>query len=149
MSHVVAFYVKVLCVMDDILEELYEIISSVHPELAGKLVGMMRDLGEKECARCLENQEALAERLDEALIILDRADQCRKPPPLEEKRIDPEDGKTRTFRELRALCGGQYSQKEIEDYWQTCTSADASANPPATASKVAVGYAAAKASAAP
>jgi len=106
--------------MEALGEELYGIIVLCYPELAPKLTGMILSLGEEECRACLDSQERLAERLDEAFRVLDSNGQCAKEPEPEEKRIDPEDGKARTFKELRALCVSRYSAQEIEDYWKTC-----------------------------
>lgn len=103
--------------MEALGNELFQIIVQVYPELAPKLTGMLLQLGDEECAACLESQERLAERLDEAFKILDVSGQDAKAPAPEEKRIDPEDGKARSLSELRTLCAGQYSVKEIEAYW--------------------------------
>jgi len=105
--------------MEELGTELFEIIVQIYPELAPKLTGMLMQLGEEECIACLESQEKLAERLDEAFRILDASGQQTKGASQEEKRIDPEDGKARTLTELRALCKGTYSPKEIEAYWAT------------------------------
>lgn len=40
-----------------------------------------------------------------------------QPPAQPEARVDPEDGRPRTLEELKQLCSGRYSDKEIEDYW--------------------------------
>jgi len=103
--------------MEELGTELFEIIVQIYPELAPKLTGMLMQLGEEECIACLESQEKLAERLDEAFKILDATGTKGRDPSQEEKRIDPEDGKARTLTELQALCKGTYSPQEIDAYW--------------------------------
>mmetsp|Transcript_31512 Transcript_31512/g.91141 ORF Transcript_31512/g.91141 Transcript_31512/m.91141 type:complete len:345 (-) Transcript_31512:104-1138(-) len=121
----------------EIGEELYAIVSLAYPELAGKLVGMLLQLGEDECAACLESQEHLAKRLDEAMAILDRSQAATTAAAVarahaaskatrpgkggreEEKRVDLEDGVARNFGELQQLCAGRYSAAEVEAYWQS------------------------------
>lgn len=65
--------------MASVGEMLYEIVARAYPELAPKLTGMLLQLGEDECWMCLEDDELLAKRLDEALVILDNSGQCGKP----------------------------------------------------------------------
>eukprot|EP00929_Paragymnodinium_shiwhaense_P090791 TRINITY_DN5089_c0_g1_i1.p1 TRINITY_DN5089_c0_g1~~TRINITY_DN5089_c0_g1_i1.p1 ORF type:complete len:427 (-),score=142.17 TRINITY_DN5089_c0_g1_i1:187-1467(-) len=106
--------------MQEVGEQLYEWVVQIHPELAGKLVGMLLQLGLPECQACLRDQEKLAMRLDEALQILDNSGQMARMPVKadpSEKRIDPTDGQARTLEELRTLCKGQYSAAEIDEYW--------------------------------
>lgn len=108
--------------MQSIGNDLYAIVSLCHPELAPKLTGMLLQLGEAECLACLEDQEKLAERLDEAMAILDESGQSPKKTVTSkpgERRIDPEDGQERTLEELRKLCHGTYSSAEVEEYWAT------------------------------
>lgn len=119
--------------MEKLGERLYAVIVKVHPELAPKLTGMLLQLGEEECQRCLEDKFILAEHLDEAITILDNAGGIRIPPhaPLltsSERRLDPADGQARTFQELSQLCEGRYSQQEIVEYWHTCRPAPASSS---------------------
>mmetsp|Transcript_104634 Transcript_104634/g.207803 ORF Transcript_104634/g.207803 Transcript_104634/m.207803 type:complete len:206 (+) Transcript_104634:19-636(+) len=38
--------------------------------------------------------------------------------PSPERRIDPQDDRARTLRELRELCANSYSEEEITDYWR-------------------------------
>jgi len=38
----------------------------------------------------------------------------------EEKRIDTDDGQARTLRELHVFYSGQYSEQEIDEYWEDC-----------------------------
>eukprot|EP00930_Biecheleria_cincta_P089211 TRINITY_DN78481_c0_g1_i1.p1 TRINITY_DN78481_c0_g1~~TRINITY_DN78481_c0_g1_i1.p1 ORF type:complete len:575 (+),score=145.21 TRINITY_DN78481_c0_g1_i1:187-1725(+) len=127
--------------MQAIGEQLYGIISQVHPELAPKLTGMLLQLGEDECWACVENEEKLALRLDEALRILDgheggQQDGKQQSAPAaasaasrEERRVDPGDGVARTLRELRDFYRSQYSAKEVEEYWQCCTPESSCAKP--------------------
>ncbi|CAK9034471.1 unnamed protein product [Durusdinium trenchii] len=101
------------------------LVQQVQPELAPKLTGMLLQLGEAECWACtwgnqsgewrapvteenwftqrevpegLEDHNKLAERLDEAMAILDgaHAEAAPKAKPQPEKRVDPEDGVTRS-----------------------------------------------------
>jgi len=105
-------------------QELFEILEQAQPEFAGKLTGMLLELGEAEVRSCLESQEHLAMRLDEAMVILDESGQVNTAKPKEEARVDPEDGKLRTFYELKRLCGAQYTAQEVEDYWATMNRPD-------------------------
>eukprot|EP00928_Gymnodinium_smaydae_P044444 TRINITY_DN29649_c0_g1_i1.p1 TRINITY_DN29649_c0_g1~~TRINITY_DN29649_c0_g1_i1.p1 ORF type:complete len:355 (+),score=112.31 TRINITY_DN29649_c0_g1_i1:160-1065(+) len=105
--------------MEDLGEQLYDIVKLAHPELAPKLTGMLLQLGEEECCACLDDHELLAMRLDEAMSILDEAGGAKAPPlPPLERRVDPADGKERTLEELRKLCRGTYSDREIDEYWE-------------------------------
>eukprot|EP00440_Ansanella_granifera_P002228 gb/GFBE01002415.1/.p1 GENE.gb/GFBE01002415.1/~~gb/GFBE01002415.1/.p1 ORF type:complete len:298 (+),score=79.71 gb/GFBE01002415.1/:1-894(+) len=130
--------------MEVVGEQLYAMISLVHPELAPKLTGMLLQLGEEECQTCLHCQETLAFRLDEAIQILDGAGGLRTAakktqapvPDSTERRIDPEDGQARTFQELRAMCQGQYTPKEIEEYWKTCSPVAPGAKPTGQAAQL-------------
>mmetsp|Transcript_52357 Transcript_52357/g.113458 ORF Transcript_52357/g.113458 Transcript_52357/m.113458 type:complete len:329 (-) Transcript_52357:242-1228(-) len=106
--------------MEAIGEEIFGIVVKIYPELAGKLTGMLLQLGQEECEACLESQERLAERLDEAFAILDASGQCLEKKAPEERRIDPEDGKARTYEELKRLCAGHYTAAEIDEYWKAC-----------------------------
>mmetsp|Transcript_119933 Transcript_119933/g.344658 ORF Transcript_119933/g.344658 Transcript_119933/m.344658 type:complete len:279 (-) Transcript_119933:238-1074(-) len=41
--------------------------------------------------------------------------------PRDERRVDPADGRLRTFAELHRACAGRYSEAEIHSYWEvTC-----------------------------
>ncbi|CAJ1373273.1 unnamed protein product [Effrenium voratum] len=108
---------------------LFAVVQQVQPELAPKLTGMLLQLGEEKCRTCLDDYEYLAERLDEAMAILDGANahaQASKPTtPASEKRVDPEDGTSRTFVELQKHYAKQYSQQEIKEYWEFCKPAGA------------------------
>eukprot|EP00403_Amphidinium_massartii_P003818 CAMPEP_0178383870 /NCGR_PEP_ID=MMETSP0689_2-20121128/7223_1 /TAXON_ID=160604 /ORGANISM="Amphidinium massartii, Strain CS-259" /LENGTH=300 /DNA_ID=CAMNT_0020004101 /DNA_START=137 /DNA_END=1036 /DNA_ORIENTATION=- len=112
--------------MQEIGEELYSIIVQAYPEMAGKLTGMLLELGEAECLACLGCQQKLAEMLDEAMRILDEGGQGASPelpPPVQpraEMRVDPEDGRTRTLEDLHTVYKGIYSRREIEQYWLFC-----------------------------
>ncbi|CAK9034749.1 unnamed protein product [Durusdinium trenchii] len=108
--------------MGDVGNELFAVVQQVQPELAPKLTGMLLQLGEAECWACLEDHNKLAERLDEAMAILDgaHAEAAPKAKPQPEKRVDPEDGVTRTFAELQKHYAGQYSPQEIKEYWDHC-----------------------------
>mmetsp|Transcript_27362 Transcript_27362/g.53494 ORF Transcript_27362/g.53494 Transcript_27362/m.53494 type:complete len:770 (+) Transcript_27362:151-2460(+) len=72
-------------------EHLYYQICKFQPELAGKLTGMLLQLGELACAELLHNEDLLVSRLDEALQILDGGElECthdlpRKTPPVVSK----------------------------------------------------------------
>lgn len=69
-------------------ETLYGIVQQIHPELAGKLVGMLLQLGADECVLCVNDMERLAMHLDEAMALLDGGpDQHRtqKPEPAPKK----------------------------------------------------------------
>eukprot|EP00913_Durusdinium_trenchii_P021485 g20192.t1 len=67
---------------------LHRSVQQVQPELAPKLTGMLLQLGEAECWACLEDHNKLAERLDEAMAILDgaHAEAAPKAKPQPEKR---------------------------------------------------------------
>ncbi|CAL1130195.1 unnamed protein product [Cladocopium goreaui] len=110
--------------------ELFAVVEQVQPELAPKLTGMLLQLGEDECWACLEDHEKLAERLDEAMAILDgvHAEAGPSVPRPAETRVDPEDGVARrepprTFQELQKRYAGQYSSQEIKEYWDHCKAA--------------------------
>lgn len=106
-------------------EELYPMVEELYPELAPRLTGMLLQLGESECRACVHDQNKLAERLGEALEILDSDPSDQRVSRAEttdpgEKRIDPEDGIAKTLQQLRTQHRGQYTQSEIDEYWQTC-----------------------------
>eukprot|EP00434_Breviolum_minutum_P000924 symbB.v1.2.000814.t1/scaffold44.1/size390916/27 len=48
----------------------------------------------------------------------------------QERRVDPEDGKAKTFRELQAEYTHLYSPHEISEYWNECARSTAGAAPP-------------------
>lgn len=119
-------------------QALYDQVVLVHPELAGKLVGMLLQLGQEECLACLDSIEDLGERLDEAMKILDEREANSVAASLakqkqaaaasrlaakgardNEQRVDLEDGVPRTFAEMTQLCAGRYTAAEIEEYWQS------------------------------
>lgn len=108
---------------------LFAVVEQVQPELAPKLTGMLLQLGENECWACLEDHEKLAVRLDEAMAILDGAQPKQEAPRAKaahaERRVDPEDGISRTFAELQKHYAGQYSLAELKEYWEHCKSAAA------------------------
>uniref|UniRef100_A0A7S1AIK8 PABC domain-containing protein n=1 Tax=Noctiluca scintillans TaxID=2966 RepID=A0A7S1AIK8_NOCSC len=80
-------------------EELYGVIVQSHPELAGKLTGMLMMLGADQCTRCLDEETYLAEKLDEAIHILDeatnqpepKATSKPRPKPVEALSVRPDD----------------------------------------------------------
>mmetsp|Transcript_11858 Transcript_11858/g.21663 ORF Transcript_11858/g.21663 Transcript_11858/m.21663 type:complete len:301 (+) Transcript_11858:131-1033(+) len=128
-----------MATLEQLGEELYAIIEQVYPEMAGKLTGMLLELGEEQCLACLSSQEKLAEMLDEAMRILDDNGQgTTKVVAVQsvEKRVDPEDGQERSLEELHNFYAGVYSRKEIEQYWLFCK--PMSNSPSAEAAPVAV-----------
>merc|ERR1719254_360138 len=51
-------------------EKLYPAISKIHPELAGKVTGMMLEMDNSELILLLESEPQLKAKVDEALSVL-------------------------------------------------------------------------------
>ena len=51
-------------------ERLFPLIQSTHPELAGKITGMLLEIDNAELLHMLESHEALQAKVDEAVNVL-------------------------------------------------------------------------------
>merc|ERR1711957_640399 len=51
-------------------ERLYPAIAKIHPQLAGKITGMMLEMDNSELLMMLESQAQMKEKVDEALRVL-------------------------------------------------------------------------------
>ena len=66
-------------------ERLFPLIQQTHPELAGKITGMLLEIDNAELLHMLEFREALAAKVDEAVSVL-QAHQAREQTPPEPKK---------------------------------------------------------------
>merc|ERR1711931_249938 len=60
-------------------ERLFPLIQSMHPELAGKITGMLLEIDNSELVHMLEHQESLKGKVEEAVAVL----QAHKTQPAE------------------------------------------------------------------
>merc|ERR1712056_43898 len=51
-------------------ERLFPLIQSMHPELAGKITGMLLEIDNSELVHMLEHQESLKGKVEEAVAVL-------------------------------------------------------------------------------
>merc|ERR1711936_1018797 len=51
-------------------ERLFPLISAMHPELAGKITGMLLEIDNSELVHMLEHQESLKGKVEEAVTVL-------------------------------------------------------------------------------
>jgi len=51
-------------------ERLFPLVQSLQPELAGKITGMLLEMDNSEVLLLLDNQEALENKVDEAIEVL-------------------------------------------------------------------------------
>ncbi|CAA9991031.1 polyadenylate-binding protein, putative [Plasmodium knowlesi strain H] len=54
-------------------ENLFPLVANYHPTLAGKITGMMLEMDNSELLILLENEEQLKKKIDEALVVLQKA----------------------------------------------------------------------------
>ncbi|SBT82573.1 polyadenylate-binding protein, putative [Plasmodium ovale] len=54
-------------------ENLFPLVANYHPTLAGKITGMMLEMDNSELLILLENEEQLKKKIDEALLVLQKA----------------------------------------------------------------------------
>lgn len=52
-------------------ERLFPLIQQTQPELAGKITGMLLEMDNSELLHLLESPEALAQKVDEAVTVLE------------------------------------------------------------------------------
>ena len=51
-------------------ERLFPLISAMHPELAGKITGMLLEIDNSDLVHMLEHQESLKNKVEEAVAVL-------------------------------------------------------------------------------
>ena len=66
-------------------ERLFPLIQQTHPDLAGKITGMLLEIDNAELLHMLEFREALSAKVDEAVNVL-HAHQAREQTPQEPKK---------------------------------------------------------------
>ncbi|CAG9772956.1 unnamed protein product [Ceutorhynchus assimilis] len=52
-------------------EQLFKIVEKLHPELAGKITGMLLEIDNSELVHMIKNQESLRARVEEAIAVLE------------------------------------------------------------------------------